>query len=265
MATTQIPIFVINLDRSPERLRKISERLRQLDLTYERVPAIEGATLTDAVRAGFNPKRLSHRYSDYAVACYLSHLRALAIISERAIPCGIVLEDDAVFDAGFKAWTEPAIPLPAGVEILKLEGFGAANSPKLKVSRYAGRTIQFSYKPSGGAAAYLITLEGARRALRELKIMRGLLDCDLFAYWRTGIGVHEADPFPVTQDGSPTTIIPPKSPRRPLVFRFARYLFKSRARIERAIYVARKFGFHPLFDGLKTQVGMAAAPASSRK
>jgi hypothetical protein len=144
--------------------------------------------------------------------------------------------------------------LPDEVELLKLEGFGAKKSPKIRVAKSGDQTIQFSYKPTGGAAGYVVTLAGARRALRELNIMRGLLDYDLFAYWKTGMGVYELNPFPVRQDGSATTITLPKLGSRTLRFRLTRYIFKSYARFERVIYVSRKFGIRPLMAGLQTQI-----------
>jgi glycosyl transferase family 25 len=254
MLEKQIPIFVINLDRSPDRLQRISSRLNELGLTYERVPAIDGKTISKATRDGFNPKRSWHTYTDSDMACYLSHLKALSIIAQREISRAIVLEDDAIFDSEFVRCAAPAFPLPDEVELLKLEGFGAKNSPKIPVSKCGNGTIQFSYKPTGGAAAYIITLAGARRVLRELTIMKGLLDSDLFAYWKTGIGVYELSPFPARQDGSPTTMSPPKPGKRTLRFRLTRYIFRSYARFERAIYVLRKFGIRPPLAGLRTQL-----------
>jgi glycosyl transferase, family 25 len=245
----QISIFIINLDRSPERLQRMSARLNLLGLTYERVSAIDGKVICEATREGFNPKRSWHIYSDSDIACYLSHLKVLSIIEEREIPRAIVLEDDAIFGSGFVLLADPAFPLPDEVELLKLEGFGAEKSPKIPISRCANGTIQFSYKPTGGAAAYIITLAGAKRVLRELKIMGGLLDSDLFAYWKTGIGVYELSPFPARQDGSVSTMTLPKLGSRTLRFRITRYIFKSYARFERAIYVLRKFGIRPLLAG----------------
>lgn len=40
------PVFVINLDKSTERMAKISERLNQLGISYERIPAVYGADLS---------------------------------------------------------------------------------------------------------------------------------------------------------------------------------------------------------------------------
>jgi glycosyl transferase family 25 len=237
----------------------MSARLSKLGLTYERLPAIDGTTIDEATRDRFNPKRSWHHYSDKDLACYLSHLKILSIIAEREISRAIVLEDDAIFDSDFVLWAAPACPLPNDAEVLKLEGFGAKNSPKFPVSKYGDRTIQFSYKPTGGAAAYIITLAGARRLLRELTIMTGLVDYDLFAYWKTGIGVYEVSPFPARQDGSPATLVLPHFRARTLRFRLTRHIFKSRARFDRAIYVLRKFGIRPLLAGIGTQISWRRA------
>jgi glycosyl transferase, family 25 len=40
-------VYVINLDRRPDRLAEISQRLDALGLTFTRVPAVDGLTLPD--------------------------------------------------------------------------------------------------------------------------------------------------------------------------------------------------------------------------
>ena len=40
------PVFVINLDKSTERMAKISKRLDELEIPFERMPAVYGADLS---------------------------------------------------------------------------------------------------------------------------------------------------------------------------------------------------------------------------
>lgn len=42
MKMSQIPIYVINLDRRPDRLAGISEQLATLGLEFERIAALDG-------------------------------------------------------------------------------------------------------------------------------------------------------------------------------------------------------------------------------
>ncbi len=122
---------------------------------------------------------------------------------------------------------------------------------------YANRTIQFSYKHTGGAAAYIITLEGARKALAELQIARGQLDYDLFN-WRTGLRVYDVSPYPAQQDGSPSTIAH-RSEKRSLRMRVERWFLKSSDKAGRLVAGLWRFGLRRLIEARVKQVWAAAS------
>lgn len=95
----QPPIYVINLDRSPQRLALMTEQLGALGLAFQRVEAVDGGALTDAE---FEAHRAAWRRAGrhYAapkrgeIGAFLSHRRAWRIIAESDSPFGLVLEDD---------------------------------------------------------------------------------------------------------------------------------------------------------------------------
>jgi glycosyl transferase family 25 len=252
MLQEQIPIFIINLDKSVDRLERISQRLEALGLTFERVPAVYGAALTCEEKRKINPPWrfwLNDR-SDTELACYMSHLKAIRLVAERQIPRAIVMEDDAIFEADFGVWAKHDSPLPGGADIVKLEGFGAENTIKIPMYSHAGRTVNFAYKTSGGAAAYIITLEGARKALEKLNIVRGHIDDDLFAYWKTGFHVYEVYPFPARQDMIDFTIVHQLDKKKIHPIEWVYILFKKVSRnglkrifkLKRLYYTIKYFG-----------------------
>jgi glycosyl transferase, family 25 len=236
---TQVPIFVINMDDSPRRLETMAARLGELGLSFERLPAINGRLLSEEEKRRINPKRSWCYLQDSELGCYLSHLKAFREIAGRGIPRAIVMEDDALFEPDFSVWAQSDCPLPAGCDILKLEGFGAQNCPKIPISAYASRTIYYSYKHTGGAAAYIITLEGARKALKNLRIVRGQFDYDLFL-WRNGLSVYDVYPYPARQDGTSTMHRPPYA--RTLRMRAGRWFLKNYDRAGRIYVNSRRFG-----------------------
>ncbi len=250
IAQMQIPIFIINLDESKDRLQRISARLDELGLSFERIPAVSGGKLTCGEKQALNPHRPWILLSDSELACFASHLKAIRLVADRHLQRAIILEDDAIFDADFPAWTKSDFPLPDDLDILKLEGFGAAGTIKIPVLKHANKAIRFSYRPTWGAAAYLITLAGARKALKELKIVRGQLDYDLFAYWKSGLAVYEASPFPARQDGSGSTIRH-HHVRPPALHKFLRYFIRRFDRIRRFGFAIRKFGLYALVIRLR--------------
>ncbi len=244
-ASPHVPILLINLDRSTGRLSQMAERLGAVGLAFERVTAIDGKMLSPEEKRAVNPPRARFTFIDTEIACYLSHLKAIQLVVERGLRRAIILEDDAILEADFAVWAEQQSPLPADCDILKLEGFGAANSIKIPLFRHANRSVQFAYRVTGGAAAYLVTLEGAHKLQTALKTMKGQADTDLFAYWRSGLAVYEVWPFPACQDGSGSTIRHVDAPR-PRKVRAARYIMKSADKARRLWFVWRKFGLTPI-------------------
>ena len=85
MELTDIPIFVINLDKRKDRLDQVSEMLKGYD--WERIEAIETAK-------GY-------------YGCVLSHIKALKVAKERDLPEVIIMEDDFHFVGDGKFYYPP--------------------------------------------------------------------------------------------------------------------------------------------------------------
>ena len=81
-----LPIYVINLDRRPDRWRSILDNLNRIGLTVHRISAIDGLTLT---------QQASAKMSTGEEACLLSHCKALKSFLESSHPAALFLEDDA--------------------------------------------------------------------------------------------------------------------------------------------------------------------------
>ncbi len=101
-STDNFQIFIINMDRSPERLEAMAKQLDALKLDYERVDAVDGTKLnmTDcevlSVIDFDHWAKFHHRDALPAeIGCYLSHLRALETFMNSKHKYGVILEDDA--------------------------------------------------------------------------------------------------------------------------------------------------------------------------
>ena len=64
----RLPVYVINLDRRPDRLGTISVDLHRLGLSFERVPAVDARLLPPEDKADPNPLMRAG-----SKACMLSH------------------------------------------------------------------------------------------------------------------------------------------------------------------------------------------------
>jgi glycosyl transferase family 25 len=86
MDSKHVPIFVINLNGFTDRLERISRRLNGLGLSFERIPAVNGRTLSREDKQKISPERSWLPLSDCEIACYMSHLKALRMVVDRELP-----------------------------------------------------------------------------------------------------------------------------------------------------------------------------------
>lgn len=191
------PVFVINLDRSTDRLRSFTRAYVSSDAgawSCERLRAVDGRRVewTCVVSDTALPKLLATEASGMrldhpdltagAVGCYLSHLGAWRRIAESPHPWGLVFEDDASVPADFRRTLDEHMRhLPSDWDIFLL-GYQAETRPTR-----AGTIVSI---PSSffGLFAYMITAKAASRLLQTSSVMpmRQQLDWELSSIIRAG-------------------------------------------------------------------------------
>lgn len=156
-------------------------------INLRRVEAVEGGLLKPDEVDNFDEVGFRRCHGKIAlpaeIGCYFSHIRALENIVITEEPFAVIVEDDVVFGSGF---------LPF---IVKLTGFSGWDVVKLVNHRTAafrpfirdvdngisiGRCL---HGPMGSSAAYVVTLEGARKLLGALRHMRLPFDVALERGW----------------------------------------------------------------------------------
>src|SRR5262249_27267324 len=102
MATEhKLPVFVVNLDRSPERLgRFLADNNSLPGIAIERFAAVDGRALDRRQLIADKVITDSLIYSDNAVACALSHLRCWQKVIELGQSV-VICEDDVVLRHDF--------------------------------------------------------------------------------------------------------------------------------------------------------------------
>lgn len=107
-------VFVVNLARSPERLARVSARLAELGVEWERFEAVDDSLLSAEDRArGFSPWgwwccTLMPPVRGQ-LGCALSHCRIFQRMQAENLSAVCVLEDDVVLDDRFPevlAWVD---------------------------------------------------------------------------------------------------------------------------------------------------------------
>lgn len=186
---TTPPVFLINLDRNPERLETARAALAPVGIVPERVAAVDGRALPPGQLAQIEAAAMAaigRALSPGEVGCFLSHLEAARRIVAAGLPHAIVLEDDArpgpelVADlAGLMA------ALPAAADLVNL---GRAPSKFFRPERVlpSGRALGRAYYFPVTTSALLWSRAGAERFLAEHRLEAPV---DVFLQrWLSGSG-----------------------------------------------------------------------------
>ena len=180
-----LPIFVINLDRRPDRLRLITANLDRLGLKACRIPAVDARTVTDEElneRVSFKGSFRSMELDRGAGACLLSHLRAIeTFLSASNAPAALILEDDAELAADLPMFIETIDWWPADAKLVNLE---TRNNKWRLFSRdaepYRGRELRQIAVFVAGACGYIVSRDSAQFLLNECRNIIYPMDHVLF-------------------------------------------------------------------------------------
>jgi glycosyl transferase family 25 len=204
-----VPCFVLNLKRSPERREHMTRALNRLDIPFEFIDAVDGAALSDGeikkvVSSGYS-QSLGFKIPRGYLGCALSHRIALQTIVERGIDVGIVFEDDTDLSDDFAERVGAALAVPREWDVLKL-GALLHKHARGKILAHSGYgTIVRLPIPSYLTNAYAASNTGARKLLSAFFPIREFLDIRLQTPWRTGVDVCELLPYPARPAGMPST------------------------------------------------------------
>lgn len=186
-----IPIFLINMECSIERLNDVKHQLDALNLSFSRINATVGAELSDKeIALAYDQNRnKSHHHRDLTkgeIGCYMSHRAAWQAIIEQDSEFALVLEDDISVNDNiincFKLITKSV-----GWDILKLsdtENVKPANHKRLN-SEF--ELVSYNKVPNR-TMAYLITRQAAQKMLSQTRFFRPI-DVDVQCYADFGVTV----------------------------------------------------------------------------
>lgn len=158
------PIFIINLPTASARRSLQIAQMATLDLPFTFIEADQPATIP--------AHEMQHRQNGWArplrpaeVACLLSHRKAWQTVADLTQPA-LILEDDAVLATDLKALLHALCDVK-GADYITLETMLAAKT-LCNTSQPLGDTpyrVTELIRDRGGAAAYLLWPDGARKLL----------------------------------------------------------------------------------------------------
>jgi glycosyl transferase family 25 len=187
-----VPVFVINLARSPERWDVIRHTATGLDL--RRVEGVDGRAIAREHWSGIDQDGFRVRHGRVVTpgeyGCYRSHLAALATVVAEGVDVAVIAEDDIVLNDRIG---ERAAALFAGVEeprLVKLVNHRVTGFLEKGVTAKGDAYGRCLFGPLGSAACYAVNRSGAERLVKTLATMWLPWDVALERGWATGVATY---------------------------------------------------------------------------
>lgn len=187
--SAQIPVFLINLARSSDRLKIVEASASESGISLTRVEAVDGCSVPKNEWIDVDIPEFERRNGRELLpgeyGCYRSHIRALEAFCETGQPYGVVLEDDVRLDDRFLGRIAAMIEADSGFDVIKLVNHRSVGFVHLVTTQQGDELGRTCFGPQGSAAAYLVSREGAQKLLRNLRIMVLPWDVAMEQYWRS--------------------------------------------------------------------------------
>ena len=183
-------IYLINLDRHPERLAHMREQLN--GVAFDRISAIDGSNHPPTMKG----------LSRFELACLESHKLAWRLFLNGSEGCASFLEDDLHIWPGFVTTVRSGSWIPSDAHSVKLDTYRQKVELAEKRIAIAGREIARLYSRHQSSAAYILTREGAARYLDLTASASAPADYALFPNHprRLGLRIYQLIPAVAIQD-----------------------------------------------------------------
>jgi glycosyl transferase family 25 len=208
--------WVINLDRAPDRLARVSAQLQRLQLPFTRLPAVDARAMTPEQTALLDEPAYRRKHGMSPVlgelGCYLSHVAVMRAFIASSAEFALVLEDDVMLHDSLPAVLRGLMQNPARWDVAKLSAVHRGTpQPYLEVA--PGHQLAVMLSRCTGSSAYLMNRRAAMAYLREpggLLPMQLPYDHVFDQGWRFGIQFRLVTPTTCGHDDQiATTIVTP--------------------------------------------------------
>ncbi|MEA3186445.1 MAG: glycosyl transferase, family 25 [Chthoniobacter sp.] len=193
--------FVINLDRAPERWAHIEQSFAGTAFQLCRVPAVDGNGITlptrDFSERGF--RRLHGRGTNpFEIACYWSHVKAMAAFLQTTDEHAMICEDDIVPEPKLDEVVKAALRHARFWNVLRLSGL-SAGKPWMLTRLHDEFSLCLHTQRLKGAGAYIVDRRAAQAFVNGLLPMKLPFDHAMDREWVFGLTAAAVTPFPISQ------------------------------------------------------------------
>ncbi|WP_374355433.1 glycosyltransferase family 25 protein [Limnohabitans sp.] len=240
-------IYVINLERSPQRLNEIAQRLATQGLSFERITAIDGKLATPEQQAQLDEQGYQRKHGKTSLpgelGCYLSHVEAIRAFLASGQQHAVILEDDAILEDGFSMVLHYLSQHSDQWDMVKLSGVHSGSPAAVATidSRYR---LSVMFSKCTCSSAYMLNRKAAQAYCLGLLPMSLPYDHEFDRGWAYGIKVRAITPFVVAHnEQTPTTIvaITPATRKLPGLQRLPAYGYRIKTEMCRLIYAVRQY------------------------
>ena len=178
--------YLINLQRCPERLDSMKKKLTSLNITFERVEAVDSQNLSQSEYNMCKAPNREYPYKlwDGELACFLSHRRCWTKLVNSPYDWALIFEDHCIFSPRSEEYFSSTDWIPEGCELIQ---FTYSKNPVFyseKINLTDGNILlKTKYSSPIGTSAYYISKHVARLALEYSNEILSPIDNYLFGYW----------------------------------------------------------------------------------
>lgn len=202
----QPPIFLINLDKSKDRLDAALQRLEPFELDITRVSAVVGKDITTDELAKFyseekNRSEYHRKLGPGEIGCYMSHLQIMKHIVDEEIPYAFILEDDFKVIGDLSAAVDAIAAIEFNWDMVKLAEYGERVRPTAHEFYLNDNfNLKIQKKLSAGTCAQAVSLTGAQKILKTCVPFGRPIDTDYQYWWEKELEIFTLSPTPLQQD-----------------------------------------------------------------
>jgi len=160
-------VYLINLDRSPVRLRFFQEQAISVGIEFERIPAVDGRQLSAEERdAAVAPEFEFQPINANEIGIFMSHKLVWQKLIASGKPRAAVFEDDAVLSQSIRSVLEAIDSDEPNFDVVKLETtLRQVVCARQTETLQSGNVLQKLLTWHGGTAGYVISVDCAQRLL----------------------------------------------------------------------------------------------------
>lgn len=244
--------YLINLDRSPDRLEKMKTEFSKAHLDFERISAVDARTLDET------SYRVDNRYDrdlmPGEIGCYLSHIKTLQSFLKTDYEFALIIEDDAILPENLTEKLNKALNQYATLkkkhqwDVLKLNSrkryikiqdldethFLGASGTSIPIT-----TIAAVWTRTAAEKFLKVAIENGKAVIKRP------IDCDLQHPWEYDLLIYSLLPSLITNSGDESIINENRKLRKS---KFGRQLkYELNRLLPKYQYYISRHGFVPFF------------------